>query len=387
MRTRKKHRSKKKTSSVYILYTGGTIGMTYNKTMGLYPKNKLFNKLVRNLNIPHAINIKYKIESLSKIIDSSNIQSANWLEILSMLKKNYAKYDSFIIIHGTDTLAYTASMLSFFCKDWTKTIVVTGSQIPMFEFRNDAVKNIRDSIIVSQYKIPQVLIVFGDSVLRANCSTKYSSVSFNAFHSPNTVPLGVIGVNLNLNYTEIEKGNIPKNYFIKKSLPRTINISKWNNNINIIPITFTPGMLWKTKTESIFNSKLPNAIIFRSYGIGNAPSSSDDFINFLDMAYKNNIVIVNSTQCYTGGVNMTYYKTGKTLLKHNVIDARKMTFESIYTKLFYLFQVIDNKNTTLIRKLFRINIAGESPGENKYTTLKKKIKNINNHLFNQYQEI
>ena len=218
-KTKKKY-SRTRKYSIYILYTGGTIGMSHSARSGLVPKRHLFNDLVRDLHIPKYIKVKYKIDTLPEVIDSSNIQSRNWLEILRNLKENYSKYDSFIIIHGTDTLSYTASLLSFFCKDWTKTIIVTGSQVPMFEFRNDAVRNISDSIILSLYSIPQVLIVFGGSILRANCTTKYSSTSFQAYRSPNIEPLGEFGVSLNLDYSEIQKGDHTKEQVYQKTFAK-----------------------------------------------------------------------------------------------------------------------------------------------------------------------
>jgi L-asparaginase len=253
------------------------------------------------------------------------------------------KYDSFIIIHGTDTLTYTASLLSFYLKDWKKSVIVTGSQIPLVEFRNDAVRNIKDSLIMSTYNIPQVLIVFGGVCLRANCSTKYSSVSFVAYKSPNLEILGDFGVNLKLNYKVIQDGEIISNTFIKKNLPLTIKTSNWKNDIYIAVITLVPGINWEIKKKQIFSSKLPNAIILRSFGIGNAPVSSKEFIDFLKLCKKHKIIVVNTTQCYSGGVNMQIYKTGVLMKKHSVLSGEKMTFEAIYTKLFYLFQVIDKK--------------------------------------------
>ena len=385
-KTKKKHNRTRK-YSIYILYTGGTIGMSHSARSGLIPKRHLFNDLVRDLHIPKYVNVAYKIDTLPEVIDSSNIQSRNWLEILRNLKANYSKYDSFIIIHGTDTLSYTASLLSFFCKDWTKTIIVTGSQVPMFEFRNDAVKNIRDSIILSLYSIPQVLIVFGGSILRANCTTKYSSTSFQAYRSPNIEPLGEFGVSLNLDYSEIQKGIVPKNRFIKKHLPNSIRVDDWHDDINILVITLVPGMTWKDKISSVFASGIPRAIILRSYGIGNAPVASDDFIAFLNLAGKHNIIVVNSTQCYDGGVNMDYYETGRVLLEYGVVDPGIMTFEAIYTKLFYLFQVLEAEDAPLIKKLFITNIAGEITRQNRYTNLRKTIKKINRRMFYQYQEL
>ena len=376
----KRQKKKDPGHSVYILYTGGTIGMEHDQKKGLVPVKGIFRKLVNNLKLKHSLKITYKIDHTNPIIDSSNLQSSNWKNIIGKLQDNYHKFDTFVVIHGTDTLAYTSSLLSFFCRDWKKGIVITGSQIPMYEFRNDADKNVEEAIIFSLYRIPQVVIVFGGQILRGNCATKYSSVSFDAYKSPNTHPLGNFGVHLYLNVAEINKGIIPQNATFKKYLPKKFNLEKWNPIINIFTLTLTPGMKFSQITNSIFSAKLPNAIIIRSYGIGNAPISSKDFYDFLELTHDKNILVVNTTQCVSGGVNMHYYRTGKELLKHHVISTKQMTFEAIYTKLFYLFQVIGVQNTDLVRTLFQKNIAGELVKEPHYN------KNIR-RSFKYYQEL
>ena len=376
----RKQRKKHPGHSIYILYTGGTIGMEHDPDKGLVPMKGIFQKLVKNLNLKQSLKIKYKIESTNPIFDSSNIQSENWKNIIGKLQDNYHKYDTFIVVHGTDTLAYTASLLSFFCRYWKKSIVVTGSQIPMYEFHNDADKNIEESIIVSLYRIPQVIIVFGGEVLRGNCTTKYSSTSFVAYKSPNTHPMGNFGVNLYLNVAEINRGEKTNIKRLEKHLPKKIDLEKWNPIVNIYTLTLTPGMKFSQVVDSIFSAKLPNAIIIRSYGIGNAPVSSTDFYHFLKLANEKGIIIVNTTQCVSGGVNMHYYHTGRKLLANNVITTKKMTFEAIYTKLFYLFQVIGTENVNLVRKIFKLNLAGELVKEIHFN---KNVK----RSFKRYQEL
>lgn len=376
----KKQRKKHPGHSVYILYTGGTIGMEHDTSKGLVPIKGKFKNLVNNLKLKHSLKIKYTIEQTNPIIDSSNLQSSNWKNIISKLQDNYHKYDTFIVIHGTDTLAYTASLLSFFCRYWKKGIVITGSQIPMYEFRNDADKNVEEAIIFSLYRIPQVVIVFGGQILRGNCTTKYSSISFEAYKSPNTHPLGNFGVHLYLNVAEINKGIIPKKPYLKKHLPLKFDLTKWNPIINIYTLTLTPGMKFSQIVNSIFSAKLPNAVIIRSYGIGNAPISSPDFYKFLELTHEKKIIVVNTTQCVSGGVNMHYYRTGKELIKHHVISTKQMTFEAIYTKLFYLFQVFGVYKPDIVKKLFQMNIAGELVKEPHYN------KNIR-RSFRNYQEL
>ena len=394
-KTQKKNKSiinkkliEKKVNSVYILYTGGTIGMFHDDREGLVPKKDLLVKLIKNLDVPNYVKVKYYIEVLSNVIDSSNIQTQNWFTILQKLKDNYRNYDSFIIIHGTDTLAFTASLLSFYCKNWTKSVVVTGSQIPMFEFRNDAVRNIVDSLIMSVYNIPQVFIVFGGKCLRANCTTKYSSTSFIAYRSPNIKPVGEFGVYLKLNYDVIDNGIVKLPSSVEKNFSRSIKLLNWSSDIHISTITIVPGYNWKRKTKLIFQEDLkPNAIILRTFGIGNAPVSSSDFIEFLKEAHKRKIIVVNTTQCFEGGINMNVYKTGRLLKKNYVLSSSKMTYESIYTKLFYLFQIIGKNKMSLVKKLFEINIAGEIPSDKYYKFPRKTMKKKNKEVFLQFQEI
>ncbi len=378
----------KKENNVYILYTGGTIGMFHNDREGLVPNKKMLIKLIKGLKIPDYIKVKYSIEVLSDIIDSSNIQTQNWFTILQKLKENYHKYDSFIVIHGTDTLAFTASLLSFYCKNWRKSVVVTGSQIPMFEFRNDAVRNIVDSVIISVYNIPQVFIVFGGKCFRANCTTKYSSTSFLAYRSPNIKSVGEFGVYLKLNYDVIDNGNVTLPNNIENNFPRSIKLSNWSSDIQISTITIVPGYNWKRKAHLIFQEGTkPNAIILRSFGIGNAPVSSSEFIDFLKEAHKHKIIIVNTTQCFEGGINMNVYKTGRLLKKNFVLTSSNMTYESIYTKLFYLFQIVGKNKIGLVKKLFETNIAGEIPSDKYYKFSRKTMKKKNKEAFLQFQEI
>jgi len=200
-RKKDKHSKKREVptlAKVYILYVGGTIGMLHDNKKGLIPVKGNLTKLIYQMNLESKLKIKYTIDRPNQLIDSSNLKSNGWKIMLEKLFANYDKYDSFIIIHGTDTLAYTASALSFFLRGWNKPVVVTGSQIPLFELRNDARRNIIDSVIVSLLKINEVLIVFGGEILRGNRTSKYSSIDFVAYKSPNYGPVGKIGVYLNI---------------------------------------------------------------------------------------------------------------------------------------------------------------------------------------------
>ena len=385
----KKSRKKKQQptlANIYILYVGGTIGMLHDAKKGLIPIKGNLTKLIDEMNIDSKLKIKYTIDTPDVLIDSSNLKTSSWKIILEKLFTNYTKYDSFIIIHGTDTLAYTASILSFFLRGWNKQVIITGSQIPLFELRNDARRNIIDSVIVSLLKINEILIVFGGEILRGNRTSKYSSIDFAAYKSPNYGPVGKIGVYLNIfknkllnngASTKLLENNIPD----LPRIPTQWNLKQWTNNIKIFNITLLPEDN-EIPFQALLNLK-PQAIILRTYGIGNAPIVDTKFMNAIHKATKDGIIIVNTTQCINGGVNMTYYNTGLELKKIGVISSHDMTPEAVYTKLFYLFQVIGTKNILLIKKLFATNIAGELTID----SMDSKIKEYLKSYFNQYQEL
>ena len=354
---------RRKAARIYILYTGGTIGMSYKPKIGLLPIRGVLSKMIKGMDIPKSLNIKYHIDVMDPLIDSSNLSGNNWKAMLEKLYANYTKYDAFVILHGTDTLAYTSSLLSFFLRDWRKSVIVTGSQIPMFEFRNDAVQNIQDSIIMSLYRIPQVMIVFGGKILRGNCTSKYSSTSFEAYKSPNVPPLGDFGVHLNINKSQVEHGNSRSTLPVVRSLPSRWKLDNWNNDLKILTFNLAPDQtssMSQIIQGALVSASKPHAIILRSYGVGNAPVTDKVFMETIGNATKQGVVVVNTTQCFTGGVHMSYYQTGRTLKEHRVISAGQMTSETVYSKLYYLFQVIGTDNPGKIRKLFETNIAGES---------------------------
>ena len=372
---------------VYILYTGGTIGMSHSSQEGLVPIKGTLIKLIKKLGIDAQLNIEYVLDRTDPLIDSSNLTNINWKKILEKLTENRYKYDSFIVLHGTDTLAYTASALSFFLKDWNQTVIVTGSQIPLFEFRNDANRNVIDAIVVSLLKIPEVLVVFGGKILRGNCVTKESSTAFSAFGSPNGGLIGKIGVHIDIYRDKLRKDsitNMPSNIqskYISKLSTTDWRVADWNDKIKIEVITLVPQ-----NNAPILNAAIdlkPDGIILRTYGIGNAPVGDKEFVKALKRAISKNIIVVNTTQCLHGGVEMEYYKTGKILKQLGVIGAKDMTHSASFTKLFYLIQILGKKNIDIIKKLYEVDLAGE-------ITINQYDVNVRNYLinyFNLYQEL
>jgi len=334
-------------TKVYILYVGGTIGMKYIKKKGLVPIRGLLTRLVNEMKIGQSLNIDYKIERINPLIDSSNLKVDNWYRVLKKLFLNYSKYDTFVIIHGTDTLAYTSSALSFFLRLWEKPVVITGSQIPLYELRTDGRDNIINSIIVSLYKIPDVLVVFGNRIMRGNLIRKVNSISFNAYDSPNYRNGGLLNIN-----------NIVPEFSLK--LNDNWNLEDWNfKTINIYQFMLLPIHNGKLLEKLI--DEEPVAIILRTYGMGNAPTGDNDFMNQLKRANSKKIIVVNCSQCIQGGVNMSYYKTGHDLLDLGVVSGYDMTPETIFGKLFFLFQVVglEKSKRNDIKYLLGKNLAGE----------------------------
>ena len=375
---------------LYILYTGGTIGMLHDDSKGLIPVKGNLKRLIDKINIDKRLNITYKIERTEPLIDSSDLRTDNWRLMLEKLYANYNNYDSFIVIHGTDTLAYTASALSFFLKDWNKTVIVTGSQIPLFEFRNDAFRNILDSVIVSLFKILGVLIVFGGKILRGNRSSKYSSTDFVAYKSPVYGNIGNIGVHITLDETKmlsnkIDDGSKILVYHISNK-PSDWNINWWNTKkIKIYNFTLLPDEN-STPLRALIDLN-PNAIILQTYGIGNAPVSDEDFMSTLKYAISKNIVIVNKSQCFEGGVNMEYYNTGKELSKLGILSCNDMTYEATFTKLFFLFQTLTNQDGSIDLKQFKHLFENNLAGELSIDTYNKEFRTYLSSYFNDYQEL
>ena len=347
--------------NVYILYTGGTIGMLPTASNSLIPVKGNLTKLINQLNISYRLNINYQLERLTPLIDSSNLQTINWKYMLEKLDKNYHKYDSFIVIHGTDTLAYTASALSFFLRTWKKTLIITGSQIPLSVINNDAEKNIIDSILVSLCKIPGVYIVFGGKILQGNRTTKYSSTDLQAYKSPNYPSIGKIVTINNNKHIKINHNLlasiIPNKQILKlNKLANAWNVTKWKSNLKIYIFTILPDNN-SPPLKAIIDLN-PNAIIIRSYGIGNAPVIDKEFLKTLKRAISRNILIINSSQCLAGRINMKTYHTGEQLREMGVINSYDMTLEAIYTKLFYLLEMMGT-NSKLLKTLFNVNLIGE----------------------------
>lgn len=337
-------------NNVLLIYTGGTIGMNRNPQTGALEPFK-FEHLLSN--VPELAQFSTHIATyqFTPPIDSSNMSPRLWIELTHIIADNYDKYDGFVILHGTDTMAFTASALSYMLENLTKPVILTGSQLPIGQLRTDGKENIITSIEIASAKhpdgraiMPEVGIYFNGHLMRGNRTTKQSADNFNAFESFNYPHLADAGVNISYREDLILKPDYSK--------PMTPHFRLDNN---VIVFTIFPGIREDLVRHVIATPNL-RSIVMRTFGSGNAPQSPW-LIKALKEASANGKTIINISQCMAGSVEMGRYDTGYQLKSAGVISGHDSTVESAVTKLMYLQARFSDPEK--IRHYLNRNIRGE----------------------------
>lgn len=329
-------------SSILLIYTGGTIGMKQDpETLALVPFN--FNQIEEE--VPELKKFGYTIDSISfdPVIDSSDVKPSFWVDLARIIEANYEKYDGFVILHGTDTMSYSASVLSFMLEDLEKPVIFTGSQLPIGMLRTDGKENLISSIEIAAAKgskgkavVPEVCIYFDSHLYRGNRTTKYNAENFKAFRSANCEVLADVGIHIKYN------GNIIRypDVWGKKLKVYTA----LDTNVAILKIF--PGIT-RNVVHSVFSAPGIKAVIIETFGSGNAPTEKW-FLNEVKDCVDRGVVVMNVTQCQAGSVDMEAYSTGIALKKVGVVSAHDSTTEAALAKLFFLLpQCADMKTVNM----------------------------------------
>ena len=340
---------KNNANSVLMIYTGGTLGMVYDsKSKSLVPFD--FDQIL--INVPELQRLDFELTTLTlpKPIDSSNIKPETWLELARIIKDNFESYDAFVVLHGTDTMAYTASAMSFLLENLSKPVILTGAQLPIGVARTDARENLITALEIASAKIngrpvvPEVAVYFNSYLLRGNRAKKKESSQFNAFRSENYPPLAEVGVTIDFNFP-----------FILPYRPDLPLILHENLDEQVVILKLFPGINQKI-IHNILTTNGLRGVVLETYGAGNAPSD-DWFLEELHHAIKNGVVIFNVSQCDGGRVLQGHYQTSSKLKAIGVSSGSDITTEAAITKMMFLLA----QETEPERVKYRLekNICGE----------------------------
>lgn len=334
---------------VLVIYTGGTLGMVYNaKTDNLVPFD--FAQIPDNLPEMARLDFEISVLTFDELLDSSNMNPETWVMLAKVIEKNYANYDSFVILHGTDTMAYTASALSYLLENLHKPVIFTGAQLPIGVARTDAKENFITALEIASAQInnrpiiSEVCIYFNSVLLRGNRARKHESVQFNAFESENYPVLAEAGIKIEYN----------KPYLKYYDSEARLKVHQYLDE-NVVILKLFPGITEKV-VRNILEIKGLRGVVLETFGSGNAPTV-DWFLKLMKEFVEKGIIIFNVSQCNGGRVTQGRYQTSQYLQEIGVVSGADITTEAAITKLmFALGQSIDIQE---IKKILKHSIAGE----------------------------
>ena len=337
--------------SILIIYTGGTIGMKQDPVdFTLKPFN--FGQILSEVPEIRKFVCRVDTYSFSPLIDSSDAQPEFWKDLARLIKKEYANYDGFVVLHGTDTMSFTASALSFMLENLEKPVVFTGSQLPIGMLRTDGKENLISAVEIASAAdeqgrpiVPEVTVFFDSHLYRGNRTIKYSAENFWAFRSENAPALADTGIHIKYNLDEIR---YPKQYGNPLKISETLD-----TDVAILKIF--PGMR-ENMVRALFATEGLRAVILETFGSGNAPTQKW-FLDIISEADRRGLIIMNITQCIAGCVDMEAYATGIELKKMGVVSGYDSTLEAALAKLFYLMgKYADND---VVKRELNKNLRGE----------------------------